>query len=260
MTKVLAILQGRMSSTRLPGKVLMPILGAPMIERQVERLRRCACLDGLVVATSVEDSDTPIVQACETAGIDCVRGPLDNVLGRFAKAVEAFAPDHVVRLTADCPLADWRVIDALVDLHLESGADYSSNALKRTYPVGLDCEAVKADVLLRANAEATTAFEREHVTPFMYQEDGRFNVQHLTQGEDLSFLRWTVDTRGDFAFANAVYEGLYPEKAAFTSEDIIAFLETREDVRNLNASSQTEEDLAKCRLYWNNRQQADIRT
>lgn len=243
-----------MSSTRLPGKVLKPVLGVPMILRQIERLKRCQRLDGIVVATSIEDSDTPIAGACGEAGVDCVRGSLDDVLGRFVAVIERYQPDHVVRLTADCPLADWQIIDDLVDLHVRSGADYTSNALQRTYPVGLDCEVMKADVLLQANANATTEFEREHVTPYVYQVPGRFDVQHLTQDEDTSFLRWTVDTPGDFAFANAVFEALYPDNPAFDRNDILAFLDSHETVRNLNASSQSEEDLGRARAYWKQRQ------
>lgn len=245
-----------MSSTRLPGKVLKPILGVPMILRQIERLKRCQRLDGIVVATSIEPSDTPIAEACAQAGVDCFRGPLNDVLGRFVGVIERYQPDHVVRLTADCPLADWQVIDALIDQHVQSGADYTSNALKRTYPVGLDCEVMKADVLMQANAKVTTDFEREHVTPYVYQEPGRFDVQHMTQSEDISFLRWTVDTPGDFAFANALYEALYPDNPAFDSNDIMAFLDTHETVRNLNASSQTEQDLGAARAFWKQRQQA----
>jgi spore coat polysaccharide biosynthesis protein SpsF len=220
---VLTILQARMSSSRLPGKVLKPLLGEPMIGRQIERLRRSRHLGRLVVATSTEPSDQPLAVYCASIGVEAFRGPLDDVLGRFGQALAAFEPaEHVVRLTADCPLADWEVIDAVIDLHLKSGADYTSNALERTYPKGLDVEVMTAEALRAACAEAQDPYEREHVTPFLYRHPERFRLVQLTQPEKLDQLRWTVDTPEDFEFVTRVYEALHPADNAFTSADILA--------------------------------------
>src|SRR5438046_3035825 len=136
-----------MSSTRLPGKVLMPLAGQPMILRQIERVARCRWIDRLVVATSHEPSDDPLAAALEGAGVSVFRGPLDDVLSRFIGALEAFGPaDQVVRLTGDCPLADWQVINALIARHLELGSDHSCNTLPlRSFPKGLDAEVVRAE-------------------------------------------------------------------------------------------------------------------
>jgi spore coat polysaccharide biosynthesis protein SpsF len=218
-----AILQARMSSTRLPGKVMKPLAGAPMIERQLERLRRCETLDRLVVATSDDPSDDPLAAHLEAIGVDLFRGSLGDVLDRYVRAAEALGVQgDVVRLTADCPLADPAVIDDGVRLREQLGVDYLSNGRRRTYPRGLDMEVFTLDALLAAGREASDPYDREHVTPYLYREGGRFSVGHLEQARDESGLRWTVDTPDDYAFVERVYAALYPENPAFTSDDIRA--------------------------------------
>jgi spore coat polysaccharide biosynthesis protein SpsF len=220
---ILGVLQARMSSTRLPGKVMKDLLGRPMIDRQIERLRRAEALDRLVVATSDDASDDPLAEHLEREGVDVFRGPLADVLARFSGAVERFGPaQHIVRLTADCPLADWRVLDQVVRLHLAEANDYTSNDLVRTFPHGLDVEIVRADALAMAVRDASDPAEREHVTPFVYNRPEWFKLGCLTQAQDQSAERWTVDTPNDLAFVRRVYERLYPANPAFTSEDILA--------------------------------------
>jgi spore coat polysaccharide biosynthesis protein SpsF len=221
--RILTILQARMSSTRLPGKVLKPVLGEPMMARQIERLRRSRRRGDLCVATSTDGLDDVVEAAAAKLGCLTHRGPLADVLARYAGALQAHGPaDHVVRVTADCPLTDWRVIDQVVDLHLESGADYTSNTVERTYPKGLDVEIVKAPLLLAAAEEGQDPYEREHVTPFFYRRPERFRIRQLTQAVDQNLWRWTVDTPADFTFTASVYEALYRDKPAFLSEDIEA--------------------------------------
>jgi spore coat polysaccharide biosynthesis protein SpsF len=220
----LGILQARMTSTRLPGKVLAPVVGTPMIGLQIERLRRAALLDGLVVATSTDGSDDDLVAYLETLDVPVVRGPLDDVLARFATVVEQFAPDAVVRLTADCPLASPAVVDRVVRAFHDSGVDYVSNTLRPTYPDGLDVEVVRADVLRWAAAHLTDPPEREHVTLGVYRRPERFRVANVENDEDLSSLRWTVDTPGDLAFVRAVYERLYAEDPCFELADVLALV------------------------------------
>jgi spore coat polysaccharide biosynthesis protein SpsF len=220
---ILGVLQARMSSTRLPGKVMMDLLGRPMIDRQIERLNRAETLDRLVVATSDDVSDDPLADHLRRTGVGVFRGPLHDVLARFVGAAEAFGPAaNVVRLTADCPLTDWRVLDEVVRLHLGEGNDYTSNDLRRTFPHGLDVEIMRAAVLATAAREATEPAEREHVTPFVYNRPDRFRLGRLTQADDQSAERWTVDTPNDFAFVRRVYERLYPANPAFTSEEVLA--------------------------------------
>jgi len=218
-----AILQARMSSSRLPGKVLKPLLGQPMILRQIERLRRCRELDRIVVATSEDPSDEVLAETLAGAGVEVVRGPLDDVLGRFLKAVEVLGLEgDLVRLTADCPLADPTVIDACVALRREGGLDYASNGQVRTFPRGLDVEVFTVEALRRAAAEATSAYDREHVTPWLYRPEAPFRRGDLVQAPDRSEFRWTVDLPGDFAFVERVYAALYPGNPAFTSADVLA--------------------------------------
>jgi spore coat polysaccharide biosynthesis protein SpsF len=221
--RILTTLQARMSSSRLPGKVMKPILGAPMMARQIERLRRARRIGDLVVATSVEPEDAVVAECAQLLGCLAFRGSLADVLGRYAGALEQHGPaDHVVRVTADCPLTDWRVIDQVIEAHLEAGADYTSNTVKRTYPKGLDVEIVRAPLLLEAAREANDPYEREHVTPFFYFRPERFRIVQVTQGLDQNLLRWTVDTPADFVFAESVYAALYETRPDFLSEDILA--------------------------------------
>jgi spore coat polysaccharide biosynthesis protein SpsF len=229
---ILAILQARMSSTRLPGKVLRPLAGAPMILRQVERVRRSHKVDRLVVATSVDRTDDVLSDVLQGAGVEVFRGDLDDVLGRYAGAIEAHGPAaHVLRLTGDCPFSDAEVIDGVIERHLETGADYTANTWgRRSFPKGLDADIVKTEVLLDAAAEATDPYEREHVLPFIYRRPERFRLEGYAQARDEGELRWTVDLPEDYAFASEVYDGLYPGDAAFSSDDVRAFLAGRPDL------------------------------
>jgi spore coat polysaccharide biosynthesis protein SpsF len=225
---VLAILQARMSSTRLPGKFLLPILGEPMLGRQIERLQRARQLTRLVVATSTRADDDAIEIYCRTLGVDCFRGDLDDVLGRFLGVVKAFAPAPTfVRLTGDCPLADPGLIDRVIISHRETGADNTNVHQRWTFPKGLDVEVCETAVLKAIDADATGA-DREHVTSFIYAHPERFRINAIHHSPPLRY-RWTVDTPEDFAFVTSVYEDLYPANPAFTTEDILAWQDRHPD-------------------------------
>jgi spore coat polysaccharide biosynthesis protein SpsF len=238
---ILGILQARASSRRLPGKVLKPILGRPMLERQIERLRRSKRMDRLVVATSADPSDDAIAALCQSLAVDCFRGSLEDVLDRFYQAACRDAPRAVVRLTGDCPLADPIVIDRLIHLHAAAGYQYTSNTLTRSYPDGLDAEVVDFGCLESAWREARLPSEREHVTPFIYHHPERFRLGNLAGDADLSHLRWVVDEPEDLAFIAAIYEALYPSSPAFTTADILALLERRPDIAALMGHAPTNE-------------------
>lgn len=226
----LAILQARLSSTRLPGKVLMPILGEPMLLRQIERVRRSRKIERLIVATSTDASDDELAAVCERAGVECSRGSLADVLDRFYQIVHREGAETVVRLTGDCPLADPAVIDAVIDAYSASPCDYASNILVPTYPDGLDVEVFSADSIGRAWREASSIYDREHVTPYIYMHDGGFALQNVTHSPNLSGHRWTVDTLADFELVRAIYTALYPQNPAFAMQDILAFLEQKPDL------------------------------
>lgn len=192
----MAVVQARMGSSRLPGKVLMELGGQPALGLLLDRLSRSQ-VARVVVATSTEAGDDPIAGFCEDRGVQVVRGSESDVLGRFVAALDGFPADHVVRITGDCPLVDPAVVDGVVELHLRTGADYTTNVLPRTFPKGLDVEVVRADALRLADAEAEDPLEREHVTPFLYRRPERFRLANLRSGEDLGDERWTLDTAED---------------------------------------------------------------
>jgi spore coat polysaccharide biosynthesis protein SpsF len=236
---ILAILQARLSSTRLPRKVLKPILGEPMIVRQIERIRRSALIDRLVVATSTDASDDSLVAELEGRGIEVRRGPLDDVVRRFAGIVMEFKPTTIVRLTADCPLTDATVIDRVINAHLASSSDYSSNTISPTYPDGLDVECVTSSAFRRLLRLPLTDREREHVTLGIYSRLREFSVTSVTQEVDWSGLRWTVDVPDDLEFVRTVYTQLYDGDNGFDQTAILELLARKPEL------NRTELDLAR---------------
>ena len=231
---LLAILQARCSSSRLPVKVLAPLAGAPMIVRQIERLKRAERIDRLVLATSDDASDDALARVAVAQGIDVFRGSLDDVLARFIGALDAFGPaEQVVRLTGDCPLADPAVIDATIAHVTAAGVDYGSNTPPhRTFPKGLDVEVMTADALRAAAARASTPEEHEHVTWGLHQHPELYRLSFLSQAAEEGDVRWTVDFPHDYDFVAAVYDALYPTNPAFTSDDVRAFVRGRPDLAN----------------------------
>lgn len=238
---ILAILQARMSSSRLPGKVMKPLLGQPMLWREIERVQRATTLDALVVATSDDRSDDPIEQLCRARGVDCFRGSLDDVLDRFYCAAQHRKPQYVVRLTGDCPVLDPAVIDAVVRHCVEGKFDYATNALKPTFPDGLDVEVFTFACLETAWREAKLPSQREHVTPFINQQPERFKIGDYAGSRDLSYLRWTVDEVLDFELIRQIYEELYPDKPDFSTDDILALLEQKPALKSINLEHKRNE-------------------
>lgn len=220
MTSV-AIVQARMGSSRLPGKVLMDIGDRSVLDLMLNRLRR-AELDAVVVATSDTDQDDAIERACDDLDVVCVRGSESDVLGRFMTAMDRFNTDDVVRITADCPFIDPAIVDEAVRLHRREGADYTSNTLVRTYPDGLDVEVLRAPVLEVAAREAQQTDEREHVTPFVYRQPQRFAIRQLTSGQPrFGRERWTLDTVEDLARLRDIAT-LVPNPVEASWSDILA--------------------------------------
>lgn len=232
---MLGIIQARVSSSRLPGKVLKPILGKPMLAHQIERVLRANSLERLVLATSTETLDDPLVALASAAGIPCWRGSLEDVLDRFVGAGRAYGATHVVRLTGDCPLADPELIDAVVAHYRASGGDYASNTSPPTFPDGLDVEVMSMAALERAWREATLPSEREHVTRYIYERPAQFRLVNYAGIKDLSQFRWTVDNPEDFAVVTALYEALYPVNPNFTTLDILATIARRPELVRANA-------------------------
>lgn len=200
--KATAIIQARMSSSRMPGKVLEPLHDRPLIAFMIARLQACASLEHILVATSDDRSDDAIADALADAPVTVVRGPLDDVLGRFLIADAQVGADIYVRLTADCPLIDPALVDRVVAL-VAGGADYASNVDPPHYPDGLDCEAFTVAALRLAGREASLDSDREHVTPCM-RRSATLRRAALTEAFDFSALRWTVDYPGDLERVRAL--------------------------------------------------------
>lgn len=206
---VVAIIQARMSSSRLPGKVLRPLGDQPVLARVLARVRRAQLLDQVVLATTNDPSDDPIVAFCAEQACPCFRGELYDVLDRYYQAALHFGAETVVRITADCPMIDPQEIERVVEAFFASGADFASNRLpppyRRTTPIGMDVEVCSLSALQRAWQEATEKFEREHVMPYLYDTPGRFTVHIAERNPALGHLRFTIDTPADLVLAEAVF-------------------------------------------------------
>jgi spore coat polysaccharide biosynthesis protein SpsF len=232
--KTVIIVQARMGSTRLPGKVLREVLGKPLLAYLAARLRLVRLADEFVVATTTEADDTAIVAACGQLGVPCTRGPELDVLARYHQAARLRAADVVVRVTSDCPLIDPAVIDAAIAMYRAGAHDYVSNALRPGFPLGMAVEVFPFALLDQAQREARAPAEREHVTPFFYLRPQRFRIGHLASGRDLSAERWTVDTAQDFALVSRMIEATGGDPAAGV-ERLAALLDQHPDWRALNA-------------------------
>ncbi len=233
--RVVALVQARMGSTRLPGKVLRDLAGATMLEHVVGRLRRATTLDEVVTATSVLPADDAVADLCRRRNIACFRGSEADVLERFLQAARAFSADVVVRITADCPLIDPAVVDEVVGALLSTpDCEYASNVLpRRTYPRGLDAEAFYVDLLERLDREDKNPAWRQHVTEMVFQQPERFRIFNVVASEDLSRHRWTVDTAEDFALAAEIFAHFGSQP--FGLDELPAFLDERPALSALNA-------------------------
>jgi glutamate-1-semialdehyde aminotransferase/spore coat polysaccharide biosynthesis protein SpsF (cytidylyltransferase family) len=229
--ETLAVIQARMGSKRLPGKVLLDIEGRPMLGWVIDRARRSQFIDEVVVATSNEASDDPIASFCAKENIVCFRGSESDVLDRFYQTARAFAPENVVRLTADCPFIDPEVIDQILSTYKKTGVDYATNIERYTYPEGLDTEVFSFAALELAWKEADTPAEREHVTPYI-RKSGKFSTKNVENRDDLSAHNhhWSVDSLEDLEFVRQVCRQL-GGRSDFSFQDVLALLSERPKLR-----------------------------
>lgn len=237
--KIVLIIQARMTSTRLPGKVLKTVLGKPLLAYQLERLRRVKSADGLVVATTTNDTDEPIVALCQELGVAVYRGSETDVLSRYYEAAQVHQADAIVRVTSDCPLIDPDVLETLIQFYRAHADqyDYVSNSLgdPPTFPRGLDTEVFSMNALAEAHTCATHPAEREHVTPYLYRRPEYYRLHGITHPVNLSHHRWTVDTPEDFELIERILSALYPINPRFGMADVLALLEEHLDWMALNA-------------------------
>jgi glutamate-1-semialdehyde 2,1-aminomutase len=207
--KVVAIVQARMGSTRLPNKVMKPVGGVPMIELLLARLAKSKEIDQIVLATSTDERNTPLVAHVQSLGYTCIRGSEADVLERYLVAARQVQADVIVRITGDCPLIDAELVDQTIQRFKSSDVDYLSNTSPATYPDGLDTEVFSLPALEQAGRESQDAFDHEHVTPYL-RRPGLFKTAALTHDQDLSSLRWTVDEPADFEVVSKVFAHFAP--------------------------------------------------
>jgi spore coat polysaccharide biosynthesis protein SpsF len=233
--KVVAVIQARMGSTRLPGKVMAPVAGRPMIDHVIERVSRIPSVDEIVVATTAEPSDDPLVDHLDGLGARVIRGSTTDVLARYWAAAESTRADAIVRVTGDCPLLSPGVAGRVVAAFLsEPDCDYASNTLVRTYPRGLDTEVFSLAALSVANAEARSSADREHVTGFIWRQPNRFRLRGVAADVDHHTLRWTVDTAEDLALVRRIFDALDSRGQPFEYADVLALLERDPALATIN--------------------------
>lgn len=231
-----AIIQARCGSTRFPNKVFALIDGKPLIWHVVNRLKYATKIDDIIVATTVSEKDDKIEEWCKENNVHCFRGSEENVLNRYYSASEAFPSDYVVRITADDPFKEPKVIDAVITKLIEEGYDHVTNNLPPSFPEGLDCEAFKKSALDRSEKEAETAFEREHVTQYIYHHPEIFKIGNVSNPENLSYLRWTVDKDVDFEMVKAVYAHRNPaNKGILLMDEILEILKANPEIEKINS-------------------------
>ncbi|MBI2125163.1 glycosyltransferase family protein [Candidatus Woesearchaeota archaeon] len=241
-----AIVQARMNSTRLPGKVLMDVEGRPLLYRLIMRLKQCKLLDKIVVATSVEKDDLPIVSFCRENNIPYFTGSKDDVLDRFYQTAKQFNIDVVVRITGDCPLIDPEVTDKVIQYYADNQEtfDYISNGRPPTYPDGLDTEVFSFQTLEKLWKTATKKYHKEHVTALV-SEDASFQIGNVENDKDLSHLRWIVDYKEDLEFVREVYRRLYSSGKVFGKNEILQLLEQEPQLQQINGKFVRNDGFAK---------------
>ena len=232
-----------MTSTRLPGKIMKEVMGKPLLEYQVERMKRVKSADEIVIATTWGDADRVIVDYCDRLPIRCFRGSEQDVLSRYYEAAKASLADVVVRLTSDCPLIDPSIVERVLEYYFDHSVeyDYVSNCLIRTYPRGMDTEVFPMRVLEEGFREAADPQDREHVTAFFYRHDRRYRVSNVAYSRDCSRHRWTVDTEEDFLLIKQILEILYPKKPDFSMEDVLDLIERDPRLFSINAHVEQKE-------------------
>ncbi len=241
MTKTLVVVQARTGSTRLSGKVLKPLAGRPMLACQLERIQAATTPFDTVVATTTKSADTPIAELCRDLGVRCFRGHPSDLLDRHVQAARSLNADVVVKIPSDCPLIDPAVIDRVLDAWLRRSGqlDFISNLHPATYPDGNDVEVMSMDALEQAWREASNAHEREHTTPFLWENPHRFRVANVPWETGLNYstsYRFTVDYFEDYAFVAVVYEMLYsPWRPVFSLAEILGLLKEYPHLRRINS-------------------------
>ena len=236
--KIGAVIQARTSSTRFPKKVVRPLpYGSDIcvLQQDIRRVKKSRLLDEVIIATTTNSEDDEIVEIAIKENTSYFRGSLDNVLERYYEAALEYNLDVIVRITSDCPCVDWTVIDDIIQLHQDSGADYTSNILQESFPRGIDCEVFNFDVLKEAYENASEKYEKEHVTPYIYKTNpNKFKLKNFVYSKDCSDIRITLDTPQDYALLCVIYDNLYENNNFFTLHDILDLFEHKPWIKYIN--------------------------
>jgi spore coat polysaccharide biosynthesis protein SpsF len=243
--EVTAIIQARMTSTRLPGKVMKKVLGRPLLSYLIERVRCCKGIKNIILATTLNPEDDSIAEFSSNKGVNMFRGSENNVLERFHKAATMFNAKHIMRVTADCPLIDPDILYMLIEYYFAENLDYVSNCVYPTLPDGLDAEVFNFETLDYAYKHTLLPSELEHVTPYIRNHPEIFKISNWTYHKDLSQLRWTVDEPEDFEFVKQVIEALYPVNRNFRMNDVLELIYQRPDLAQINTHIKRNEGLLK---------------
>ncbi|MFH2106795.1 MAG: glycosyltransferase family protein [Candidatus Micrarchaeota archaeon] len=241
--KIVCIIQARMGSTRLPGKIMKEIAGRPILWHVIERVKRSKKISSIVIATTTNHEDDQVERFCKDNRLFLFRGSMDDVLDRYYNAARQNNADVIVRVTSDCPLVDPDVLDELVNLFLGGNYDYVSNNKPPSYPHGLDAEVFSFAALEKAWKEAKLSAEREHVTPYMRKNPGLFRIGNLRNKADLSKMRWTVDFEEDYLLVKKIYS-LLGKKAIshdFNFSEILRILNVHPELQKMNENVKWKE-------------------
>ncbi|MEY9979961.1 cytidylyltransferase domain-containing protein [Lysinibacillus sp. RC79] len=232
--KIVGIVQARMSSTRLPGKVLKEVNRKPLLAYQIERMRKSSLIDELVIATTPNGNDD-IIRLCDKLDVSYYIGSESDVLARYYEAAKKYEADVIVRMTSDCPLIDPKIIDNVIQYYIDRQCDYASNTQVRTFPRGMDTEVFSIKSLENAYLNANLEYEREHVTPYLYLNPSQFNIKQYIQSDaDDSQLRLTVDTSEDFDLISKLISKLYPIDENFNLSMILEELKNNPELVKIN--------------------------
>jgi spore coat polysaccharide biosynthesis protein SpsF len=235
--KTIIVSQARMTSTRLPGKVLLKVLDKSLLEYHIERLQRVKLADEVIIATTINLIDDPIVELCKKLNIKYFRGSENNVLSRYFKTAELYRASIIVRVTSDCPVIDPQIVDDIIEFYLKNINEYdyvSNSTLDKTFPRGLDVEVFSFNALKEAQHRGKKQIETEHVTPYIHQNPDKFRLGSVTNKINLSKHRWTVDEQADFDLIKIIIENLYPKNKNFTMQDILQLFKENPKLIEIN--------------------------
>lgn len=244
---IVGIIAARMASTRLPGKVMLTICGKTILEHMVDRVTHSRTLDKVLIATSTDESDDVIEALCRRTGIECIRGPNEDLLSRYKMVCDAVGADIIAKMGADSPLIDPSIIDKVVKIFVNNDYDYVSNygPFPRTYPEGIALDVYTSKTLDEVYNEAKKPSEREHISPFIWMRPERYRIYRVDCEKDLLKYRLCLDYKEDYYVIKSVFEGLYPQNPFFTMEEIIEWLDAHPDILKINSHIKPYEGLLK---------------